>query len=284
MPCSRVCGRGSAFSGRPQSCLVPPQCWSRWTTRPPIERPKTSGYDTHPWLPSQTLDELPAVRQALAEKRAPREGRKTTSGLSSNARKLLDLAFLYPYTPVARLWKRANIRLRPETQIEVRQELAKNNLAKCEEVRIGSANVALLELLPDGWRLLGQPPAKSVGRGGVAHRHFAQWIRMVGEKRGIAESRLEVVVPGTSHPVDVAWISDGEWHIFEVVAHTPENLLSHINACFGAPKPVASFTIVTAQLAIKKELEKKLRKDLSGMPFVDRIKFEVIEQYMKELF
>jgi hypothetical protein len=126
-------------------------------------------------------------------------------------------------------------------------------------------------------------PAKGQGRGGIAHQHLAAWIAEVGRRRG-HQAHTEWIVPGTNHPVDVVWQDGNSCEVFECVITAEANLASHIRACFVESSSVTSLTLVFLQKRIRDRIQRKLAGDASVQPYADRIRLEVVETFMKELW
>lgn len=252
----------------------------------PNRTPKTSPYDTHPWKPverlEQRLDVQAALRQKIAEHHRHGLDRiRATTELTRNARDLLDLASVHLYLPVARLWERID-QASPPAQQKAREELQKAKLAEFQELRIGKRNVLLVELSQGGWKFLDKKPPARVGRGSVAHRHFAYWLMLVGERRGLKAFR-EFELPDSGHAVDCVWQTEAGLHCFEVAITCTKNLASHVQACFASTEPVARVTIVAAQLTIIG----RIRRALDAEPALDAVRehiaYDTIETYMNQL-
>ena len=107
---------------------------------------------------------------------------------------------------------------------------------------------------------------------------------MAFEKKG-CEVHLEWTVPGTRHRADVAVLRpDGLWDTYEYVQSSVDNLASHIQACFEQSSVVATLTIVAAQKQILRKIEINLRTISSVQLYLDHVKFDVIDNYMKGIF
>jgi len=245
-------------------------------------------YEPHPYMRAVTLAKSPQVLAhldaALKEhkKTMERQSPGRESRIEQLAMKLLRLAASNLYVPVARLFERLDLP-KPKTQIAVRQYLEDKGYAKFDEPRIGRSNRLLIEIAPEGYKAMKLPvPNENKGRGGVAHRHFANWIRLYLEKQG-HPAHLEWNVPGTNHPVDVAVLLNSEWNVFEICV-TSLDIVPHIKACFEHSDVVRGMTIITGTGTKLKEVKKAIRSDPTMMQYGARIRFEVIESYMpKEL-
>jgi hypothetical protein len=169
----------------------------------------------------------------------------------------------------------------PAVRKDVLRELRDGKYANVEDVRIGRKTLRLMELLDPAWQLLGDKPQQLQGRGSLLHRTFANWIVMVGHKRGY-EAACEWVVPGTNHAADAAWRVENAWETFEVVDTCDANLADHARATFSPGSPVAKLTIVAAQ---KSELQ-RLEQQLTGLwnEALGRIEFVPIEAFERELW
>ena len=72
-----------------------------------------------------------------------------------------------------------------KTQIAIRKDLEEKGYAKFEEARIGRSKRLLMEITTKGYEAIGLPvPHENKGRGGITHRHFANWIKLHFEKKG----------------------------------------------------------------------------------------------------
>jgi hypothetical protein len=238
--------------------------------------------------PAKRLHELPEIERALNELITEfkannlRRTRRVNAGLSKNARKLLELAAVRPYVPVARLWEQIG-NVRPAAQKAARQELESLLLAAFVESRVGRANVLLIDVLDKGYELVGAEPVAKRGRGGIKHRHFAHWIFGALRKEG-HKPELEWTVPGTNHPADVALQDRGAWHVYEVSVTATENVVSHLRACLLRSSVVGTVSVVTQTVAAQNTLKRTVLDEPTLDAVKDRIKFEVVETYMRKLF
>lgn len=256
----------------------------------PPARVQVTEYDTHPMIPAKNLEELPDLIRAVEQlRRQYQEGQERIKSISQPpiaelGMKFLRLAVDHPYMPFACLVKQLG-KLRFPIQVELRQWLQNQGWACFEEVRIGSANYLLLEVTSKGYQELHiNPPQENQGRGGIIHRHFCHWIKKTLEKKG-ACALLELLLPGTSHPVDVAAPSANHWTIYEVSVTAVANLVSHIQMCFEQTHvTVDQLIIVAAQKALCKKLQQTLEQKKDISQYLDRVKFEEIGNYLKEAF
>ncbi|MFC1782618.1 hypothetical protein ACFL02_03415 [Planctomycetota bacterium] len=242
-------------------------------------------YEPHPYTPALSLSEAPEVvadLDAAVEEHKnsqKRQAESKKSNMDQIAMKLLQLRAQNPYAPVARLFEKLE-KIRFQAQIKVRQILEEKGLAEFEEIRIGRSTMLLMEITDEGFRALDLPvPTENKGRGGIAHRHFAHWIKQHFEKKG-GQAYLEKVIPHINHPVDVAIESEKGWRCFEICITAFNNIPTHIEACFKNQDMVESLTFVTATKTKLQELRKLVQTDANFNSFADRIKFEVIENYM----
>jgi hypothetical protein len=262
----------------------PHAVWCKIDYVPPDRSNQIPVYDRVPfYIPPKSLSELPHVQEALkqyiqnAKRPQPPQGQRSNlPDLSENARKLLDMASLYPYVPVFRLCQ--ELKILPASQITIQKELEDMKLAVFDEPRFGSRNLILLEITEAGWVYLNKSPHKRLGRGGITHRHICHWIHELGQKHGY-KTDLEWIVPGTTHPVDCAWLlPDGKAEVFEVVSTCDENLPGHVSACLSSDR-VSSITIVVFQKRMISSTQKLL-----GQFDPARIRFDIVDTYLKELW
>lgn len=246
--------------------------------------------DSHPFFPGRSLCDLPhvlesldsLVRQHNAQK--ARIDRAQKKGLGTLAEKLLRCAAENPYTPVNQLWNMLDSP-KPAQRAAVHKELTriKPQLAVFAKIRIEKTALLLIDLTEQGWAQVGAEPPKRQGGGGIEHRHFSHWIAEVGRRRG-HQVELEFLVPESSHKADAAWLVNGRWFAFEVVITSVDNLSAHLDASLLQSNAVANLTIVTAQKSLTRELQNQLETDPQVAPLLDRVTFETITPYLKELW
>lgn len=258
------------------------------------QRTRPTKWDQLICIPGKPLSELPEVQEALKRRAAETKTAQwrqaaiqaepistvKTSGpsLSKHARMLLDLASLHPCMPVVHLWSKVKTPS-PGVQNEAAEELRKARLADIPVVRIGRMNVQLIDILDAGWQFLGKQPPSRKGRGGTVHRHFATWLAWEGRRRGYV-TECEWTLPGTTHAVDCVWLQDGRIMVFEVVVDCRENLPGHISTCMAATLHIESLTIVAATKKELARIEASLRSRFAGAKELERVQFDVIENYM----
>ena len=248
-------------------------------------------YDANPHIPAKRLADVPALLEAVAQLKgehkqgAQRRAREQHTKMREGARKLMVAAAERPYWPVVQLYKLWDKMPSFDVQKAIRRELDENGYATFTEVRVGRRNLLLIELTETAWSFLGKPPISIRGRGGLAHRCFANWLAMLGERRGF-ESIVEWVVPGTQHPCDVAWrLDDRQWAAFEVVDTCSANLRGHLSAAFLTPgSPVATLTIVAAQRKMLEALRIQVAAYEESEPFNDRMAYLSVEEILMELW
>lgn len=253
----------------------------------PGRGPAVRRYDDHPFMEALGLDQLSEVQAAIVAVKTPkRPARDTPRGdepLPPHSHALLHAAAVHPYTPVARLWEAAGQVPSPESQNTARTALERRQLAAFEEIRCGRRNMLLIRVTKPGWAYLGRdaPPANEQVT--LGHEFLAHSIHRVGCARG-HDSHLEYRVPGSSHIADVAWIIDGAPHTIECVATCTRNLKGHIRACFVESNAVATLTIVPFQKAIVEKLRKQLEADPDIAPHLERVRWDVAETFVRELW
>ena len=138
-----------------------------------------------------------------------------------------------------------------------------------------------MELTSAGYNILGIfVPEENKDRGGIVHRHFANWIKPYFENKGFI-AHLEWTIPNTSHPVDIAVEIEGGICAYEICITAFDNLASHAEACFEKSNAIKKLTIVVATKTNLKELKKQIKNNLMLARFEDKIQVDVIENYMK---
>lgn len=259
----------------------------------PPSRVHVTKYDTHPFIPSKRLWQIPTVKQfvdarnaAYTARRGAKKGKADDNAnqLKQLAMKLLKLRASNPHAPITRLFERLGD-IHRRIQARIREYLEQEQLAEFAEIRMGRSNILLMDITDDGFKALGLPvPAENKGRGGIAHRHFAHWIKLHFENKGF-KVYLERVLASTNHPVDVAVQLENRWNIFEICVTAFDKLLSNIKVCFDESTDVIdSLTIVVTTQIKLREIKKLLQSNMVFLQYAGKIKFDVIENYViKEL-
>ena len=241
-------------------------------------------YDTHPFVPGKRLNELPEVKTALAKLKNERgaankrKSRQERKGPSDQAMQLLKLCYENPFTPVVRLFEKIG-GVPFSAQKQIRAELEAEHLASFKDLRVGSRNMLLMELLPKSYQILGKEPPRTRGRGKLAHRFMANRIALSAEAQG-KTAHIEWILPDTTHPVDVAVEEGDQFVLFEIVETCTSNIAASIEACFTHPELVRSLTIVATQKSICKKLAVQVAAEMPSFPHHDRILFETIGSYL----
>jgi hypothetical protein len=249
-------------------------------------RTQVKEYDTHPYVPAQSLAQLPHVRRALSKLRGEDEttDKRTRDQVASEvarlAKELLQAWVDHPYTPVVRLFEAIGPVTRKQRSA-VEQFIRDRKYADFEETRFGRSASLLMEPTGHAYALLGLPiPQGNRGRGGITHRHMAHWIKDFFARQG-REAALEWTVPGTNHPVDVAVRSKDGWKVFEVSVTATDNLDVHIQACFvQATDPVVNMTVVTTTKVQLAKVKAVVESQALTLPYAARIRYEVIDNYI----
>lgn len=240
-------------------------------------------YDTHPYKPAKNIFQIPQVREYIgkikATKTKPNKDQKAKSDPHRElAIDLVKASAENPFVPVNRLFKSLGNH-HYKVQQQVRELIENAGWAKFEYPRVSRSNIALIELTEQGYQSINHPiPKQRKGRGGIAHRHYAHWIRMYFEKSG-HKAQLELVIPGTNHPADVGvWMED-RLYVYEICVTALDNVISHTEAALNADE-VELLTIVTSTEIELKKIKKQLKSKLILMKYANKIKFDVIANYM----
>ena len=252
-----------------------------------VKRPEK--YDTCNYVPYVPLRDIPGAAEAIAKLKAEhthtklRQGKQKQPTLSENARNILNLWAIHPYTPVARLWDQLG-KPAPATQKAVRAEIEDAKLADFEEERVGKRTMLFLEITPLGYETIQRDPPKRKGRGGIAHTHFCEIVKRVGEKRGYKAS-TEWIVPGTNHPVDVVWFVGGNAHVFEIVlTGQSQNILSHLRKSLVEARGVASVSIVAPEKAMLDALKTTVEAEPDLAFCLAKVSYLAMEPLVEELY
>jgi hypothetical protein len=241
-------------------------------------------------MPSLALCDMPELEEALRHQEAQisnsrrRQKQAASSAISDDALSLLMLIVLHPAVPGVQLLKELGKRLSFGKQAAIRQELEKAGYAEFDEERVGKFNLLLPEALEPGAQHVGKKYAPIPGRGKRPHRTYAAWLMMLAERKSI-RARRELVVSGTTHPVDVAWEeAAGRWHAFEVVSKCSDNINDHLRACLVESDMISRVTIVIPLLSMKTELLAAIDADRQLDGVRERISFQTVTQIYEELW
>jgi hypothetical protein len=256
-------------------------------------RMRPGQYDTHPYVPSKRLAELPHVQEALAKKIADNRGaalrmptqRPTPRPLGKLARQFLDRASLPEniFAPVHVMFRHVG-NVAPATQLGMMQELERAGFVAFTQVRIGKANLKLKEITEKGWAYLQKPAPTTGGKGGMEHRHYQRWIYDWAARRGYQDCAIEPPVPGTTHFGDVGFRTNGRLHIVQVTAHCDSNITSHVRAALIESRAVDVLVFVTTVKSQHDAIRAKILADPDLVFCIDRIRFDVLDVYLKELW
>lgn len=262
----------------------------------PELKPQYNDYETHhPYVPSKSIMQIPKLMKAIQYKREEFEKNKEkaknkqkckkheSKELSTKRREFSRLSCDHLYYPAAQIFKLMGT-VPFNMQIEIRKALEQEKLSVFEEIRIHSSNKLLQEPSPSALELYGKDPNSITGGGGIPHRALSHWIEMVGLQRKYEFSKVEHRISNTNHPCDAAWLVNGQLHAFEVVVHTTDNLLSHIENCFVKSDAVATLTIIVTQKQFIKKIQSIVHSETMFKPYCDRIKIQSILPFFKELW
>lgn len=259
---------------------------------PPSRAPRPETFDQHPYLPGARLQDLPHVQDALdgliaEHKRTKlRQAQRSTGKkprVSRYAHAIIHSIATHPWAPARALWEATGEVPAPSVQKAVRKELGDAGMAASEQIRLGSANVLLYELLKAAWEYLHRAPPKHIGRGSISHRHISHWVAMDGEKKGF-EAVCEWVAPGSGHAIDCAWkIEPGISHAHEVIVKSLDNIIKHLEALNRSPA-VRLITIVCLQKKIIADLQRRLASEPIVRALGDRLRWELAETYLRRLW
>lgn len=246
-------------------------------------------YDSFPYVRGKRLREEPELQAHLQrivaqhQHTALRQGAQRQYGRRANADQVLSLKAEHLWAPMMYIWRLANI-ASFSAQMAVRRELVHHRLAAFVDPRIGRANVALMRMSDKGWQRTGKQPPQRRGNQDTPHEHAAHWIRTCKERQG-HEAFCEYAVPETStYYADVAHIVGEELHVWEVVYKCHANLTLHLRSCFLVSQAVSTATVVAFTKTQLTALRNLVRSEQSLTAYADRIKFEVVEPYMRKLY
>lgn len=252
-------------------------------------RTQPTRYDTHPFVPSTRLAELPHVQQALARKVADsramvlrRSAQKARPRqLSKKARPFLEHASRSEnlFAPTHVIFKQIG-NPSPATQLAVIRELERAGLMVFAQVRIGKSNVRLQEITEEGWAFLHKPAPSKGGKGAMAHRHYQHWIAECSVRRGYQDCHIEPHVAGTTCYGDAGFTKDGKRYIVQVVVHCDSNITSHVRAALIESNAVDVLIFVTPIKSRGDDIRARILADPALVFCMSRIQFDVVETFM----
>jgi hypothetical protein len=262
--------------------------WCEMDYYPPDRDFRGISYCFQPYVESLEEDKadklISEVQQLCKASRERDRGSadKKQQAIEEMAYKLCILHAENPLYPVARLFERLG-KIHFKIQVEIRRFLEDKKYAEFEETRIGRANVLLMELTAAGYGFIEvETPPQERGRGSLTHRRFSHWIRMFYEKQN-CKVILEWVLPGSTHPVDVAVFSDNALVVFEVCISSSSNLKEHIEACFEKSEvEITRLIIIVGTKARMKQIHKQINSQITTARYAEKIKIDVIGNYMPE--
>jgi hypothetical protein len=240
-------------------------------------------YDNHPFVPAITDEQMGKI---IGQLHKLFNGHKETgnakdkqSDLETIALKLIQFWAEKPYTPVVRLFENLGD-IHYTVQIEIRNFIEDKEWAKFVDTRIGRAPALLMELTEEGYKALQMPmPEGNHGRGGIEHRTYSHIILSYWTNRG-CKAYLEGITENSKHPIDVLVEHKDHLEAYEVCVSATENLTTHANI-FEKNENIKTLTVVTATKAEHSKIKKLIRNNLLLARFKDRIKLDVIENYME---
>ena len=256
---------------------------------PPGRGPLTRSYDTHPYIPAQSLDALPEVRKGLNDlvasrrKTKLRQARSQGDHLSKHAQRMAHAIVNHPWAPAAALWKLLGDLPSPAIQKLVRDELAEWNFAKSEQPRLGRTNQLLYLATKKGCEFTGCQPPKHTGCGSITHQHVSHWIGLCGEADG-HRSFYELAPPGSNHATDCALeVGPNMFDVFEVVVTSTGNVLQHLTA-LASCSAVRNITIVCLQKRHIAALQARLKDEPVVGQLGNRLIWALAETYLRRCF
>jgi hypothetical protein len=247
-------------------------------------------YDTHPYIPSRTLAEIPHVQEAVTRLVAQQESLRMRQSKASQGNdlklpkrdfKLLQTAAANPWWPFGKLEEKADLTLSPQARIAIRRDLRDGGYAEFERLRLGSSPVILMALTGKGWDAAVCKPPSRTGRGSLTHQSVQNWVAMAEAKEG-KKAAIEVEVNG--HPVDCAVTdADGRLRVYEVVVECETNLLQHL-ATLSPCSNIENIVIVCLQKQIQQRLQRELQAQGTVMTLGDRLRWELAETFYRRLW
>lgn len=249
-------------------------------------RPKD--FDHHPYTTEVSIHQFPELMKAIKKlldevSTAKIQNKARKTGLPVNARKLLDLASCAKIiTPVSKLWHIIG-NLSPTQKKSIMKKLEDKGLVKFVSARTGRINLFLPEITDKGWQYLNKPKYSAGGGGDTKHQFAIQVLYSIGILRKY-ESHIEYKT-SEGNICDNLWIlPDGTVICLEVVTTCDRNIIDHIKACFIDSSQIDEVRIVTFQKSEHAKLQKKVSSEELLNPFKDKIKYESLEPYVKELW
>jgi len=260
---------------------------------PPSSMARPEKFDQHSYKPGRGVKDIPGlpekidalIREYQGTGLRQRPQKATLPSLSKMARLFLDYASRpeNAFAPVHIVFRQIGD-VSPATQLAVIQELERAGFMVFAQARIGKSNVKLKHVTEEGWAFQQKSAPSGDGKGGIDHCHYEHWINECSVRRGYQECTIEPRVLGTPYFGDVGFEKDGRRYIVQIVVHCDSNVTHHVRASLIESNAVDVLLFVTPMKSQWDDIRAKIMADPDLVFCIDRIQFDVVEAYMKELY
>ena len=245
-------------------------------------------FDTHEFIPSQPLEEISCMQQAVKALTNKQNNNNPKSTCNKNISKKADIFFgasakADPFTPTAKIWSVFPKMPSRSTKDSIFELLEDQGLVTFLPLRIGSSNQTIPVFSQKGAKKAGIKfaPAGETNEG-VAHKAGKFWVKKAKLKEGLKVYEEKQFSPKRRGDV-VVEDANGRLHIFEIIATSKRNIISHLKLSFECPQ-VEDVTIVTFTSVEFKDIKKQIKAEPDLAQYKNHILFECLDKYLKALW
>ena len=236
-------------------------------------------------IPAGNFFDIPGIESAIQgiaqqQNSNTQRDRALAAGnkLHEDSVETLKIATTMLYQPLLNVFKKIDI-TNSGWQDKICEYLQENGLMDFKELNVWRLPKRIGYPTPKGFAESGTAEPATKGRGTLEHRTMAHWIKTFYESQG-KDTKIEFILPGTNHPVDVAVFDINMIDAIEIVFTCLSNMEHHISECFEKCNQVNSLTIVAIT---KKELA-KVKKELDNSLVFNAHKHKIIFKTINELY
>ena len=237
-------------------------------------------------IPDDSIYNIPGIEEAIRKVAQANENTKLQtkrvltggSKLHDDAMATLQMAASMLYHPFLVVFRKLGI-TNSGYQDKICHYLEKEGLVVFEELEVWRLPKRLGYPTSKGFAEIGVPEPSRTGRGSLSHRAMAHWIKWALEAESHAVY-IEYILPGTSHPVDVADLYNNTIDAYEIILTCTGTIESHVTKCFADCTEVRSLTFI---VPLKKMIP-KIKKILSGTAVYDKYKSNITIQCINDFY
>jgi hypothetical protein len=257
----------------------------------PSDMLRPDKFDQLPFSPARSMKDIPGFKDKVDELidklriviLRQDHAKSAVSPLGKRERIFLDLMSLYEYEPLHRIFARMG-NLSPATQRNTIKKLITKKMIISEDIRTSKSKIRLGCLTEAGWNFLNKKSKYKPLRGKIIHTHICRWKQSLDLKNGAQESICEFPIPNTTGFSDIGSKFNGQIRCTEVIVDCTSNICHHVRDCFVNSKSIESLTIVTLLKSEHSQIRDTIMSDPELVFFINRIKFMVVDEILRELW